>query len=809
VTYRALRFFSRLSFSALHCAALVGLVATPAAAQQRGERPPPAKDLTFEPIEDNPFFTQDPNDPRVLLKKDTFNDVGFTRAYVERMARPALPAAALDAIEDANITAGVDGAVDVTVSPLALPGAATVFAGNIMVIEGDARFTAETQNGLGYNHNSGIQYVLNEVFTRAGDLYDFITVFTTFDDPNVAAYYMPLRQHTSGLGECNFNTGETFGCIFDSFSNDGQSDSGVRLQGFVFMNSLGYWRNWDYQMDGRVHALTSVDHSLYPVMGQEVAHRWGSGLRFKDPRTGAISKKLLGRDNSHWAGWVDSDASVMDGVDWVAQDDGSFLAVDDMFRFSTLDLYTIGALPPQAARPFFFVDNARFVPNQFVGNQAVPAELTTYLPSIEYLSERGVDLEMTGDRVDLTIQDIMDAEGVRCPDPDHTQKSFKQLFVLITAPGESAAQAAGTTADLETVKTVWEDWWLQNTERRMSICAHPDEYECPLGEQKLGGWSIEDDNGDGYVDPGESFELVVDVESVGDANLENVRVLAELSGGGADEASLDETTFTVGDIDANGESEVRIPVSTTDGYGCGTSLKVQLTLTSDNAADVIESYRVFPGYQVLSETTFDDDANDMEFFVDDENTDNTERGALSKEEVLLSCYMTPNTPERDATPDGTSAFVTGDTQDLAGNTTLYSNSFALEGTALPEIRFSYWLEGNGQLDIAVSSDASTYTAYKTYDEGYHGWVLGRVDLTEAFGEELPEKAWVRFEFSGDGVEGGIDDIRFLDAVGMCAPPPAEFLDCNCDASSSNALPAGFFAFTLLFGLLRRRRQRRA
>ena len=65
-----------------------------------------------------------------------------------------------------------------------------------------------------------------------------------------------------------------------------------------------------------MHPFDSFDQNVYAVLGQETAHRWGSALRFKDPRNGQVSKKLLGRDNSHWAAFVDTDASVMDGWDF-------------------------------------------------------------------------------------------------------------------------------------------------------------------------------------------------------------------------------------------------------------------------------------------------------------------------------------------------------------------------------------------------------------------------------------------------------------------------------------------------------------
>ena len=40
----------------------------------------------------------------------------------------------------------------------------------------------------------------------------------------------------------------------------------------------------------------------------------------------------------------------MDGVEWVDNGDGTFTAKDSMVRFSSLDLYAMGIIPP-ASRP--------------------------------------------------------------------------------------------------------------------------------------------------------------------------------------------------------------------------------------------------------------------------------------------------------------------------------------------------------------------------------------------------------------------------------------------------------------------------
>jgi hypothetical protein len=227
------------------------------------------------PPGDNPFFTGDPNDPRVLVPKAEFLERGFDGEYVKAMARPRMPASVIDEVRaqvpsrpvriDAAM-AGIDSG-GLPASPLA----AMVQQGSVIVVEGNNNLVINTGNGLGFNHDNGLFFIAQDVISAFGDEFDFITVWLTFPEgnQNIAAYYLPLRQDTEGLGECDFNAGDTFGCIFESF------DPPLRLQGLVFMNSISTWRAWDRDYDGADHALDSFDSAIYSTLGQEIAHRWG------------------------------------------------------------------------------------------------------------------------------------------------------------------------------------------------------------------------------------------------------------------------------------------------------------------------------------------------------------------------------------------------------------------------------------------------------------------------------------------------------------------------------------------------------
>ena len=292
------------------------------------------------------------------------------------------------------------------------------------------------------------------------------------------------------------------------------------MQGFVYMNSVGTWRNWDANYSGAAKDVTDIEHAVYATLGQEVAHRWGSGLRFIDPRNGTLSNKLLGRDMSHWAAFVDTDASVMDGWDWEPIQggfSGTFEVTEALKRYSTLDLYTMGALPVASAEPFFFIDNAVFQQaGQFLNPRPVRADEVLQMPTPEFLRGFNVVLSATGDRVDLTIQDIVDAEGNRCPDPDHSPKTFRQAFVLLTNTNQSLAQVNTFIGELDIVRKNWEAWWSDRVSNAITLCTGL-QTDCLHAETSIGAATLTElGTEDGIVDIGEDFDVDIPISVTGD-----------------------------------------------------------------------------------------------------------------------------------------------------------------------------------------------------------------------------------------------------------------------------------------------------
>ena len=178
------------------------------------------------------------------------------------------------------------------------------------------------------------------------------------------------------------------------------------------------------------------------MLGQEVGHRWGAYLEFRD-HTGQRSDALLGRDLAHWSFHFDSDASVLEGNDIEDLSGGQFRTTDAVRRYNRLDQYAMGLLAPSQVPPFFYVEN----------------------PSArERGSSPAVGVSFTGTRRDVLIDDVIAIHGARVPAAASSSKVHRQAFIYVA----SRAVEPANVAKIDRIRTQWESFFLQATEGRMT-----------------------------------------------------------------------------------------------------------------------------------------------------------------------------------------------------------------------------------------------------------------------------------------------------------------------------------------------------
>ncbi len=279
------------------------------------------------------------------------------------------------------------------------------------------------------------------------------------------AFYLPIRNDVRGIGQRSSVDGRNE--VFDTNSFFG---SAFPLDGFVYLNSYRFYT------DPR-----SVIFGRFLICTQEFGHRYGANLAVpafptgrdagapdvltdaavddaavtdaavtdatvtdaavtdaavtdaaSDASTGpaALTRDaLLGRGNSvngmvvnrsHWSYFLNSGGSPMEGNNWNEFAPGQFRTDRPTFRFSPYDLYSMGLIPPSEVPDTFLIAEPQNVPRN-ISRDSAP----------EYYNRV---VTIRGRRVDLSIDDIVRANGPRNPAYPSASRDLDVVWVLLAAP---------------------------------------------------------------------------------------------------------------------------------------------------------------------------------------------------------------------------------------------------------------------------------------------------------------------------------------------------------------------------------------
>ncbi|MBX2803188.1 MAG: hypothetical protein KTR31_36245 [Myxococcales bacterium] len=206
-----------------------------------------------------------------------------------------------------------------------------------------------------------------------------------------------------------------------------QVDYDVAVQSGLYMNRTTVW-----------DAYTEAQRQW--VFNHELGHHWLAYLQVNLDRD--RERALLGRQLGHWSYFLHTDNAPMEGNAWLDNGDGTFTTEPSVGPggYSDLELYVMGLLPPEEVRPFFLIepdDNAK-------------GRLPSSSP--DHWANDGPHT-VSGERIDLTIDDIVAANGPATPGPDDSDRDLSILTVLVVAPEELVEEQ-----DLQRLADLQEQW---------------------------------------------------------------------------------------------------------------------------------------------------------------------------------------------------------------------------------------------------------------------------------------------------------------------------------------------------------------
>jgi hypothetical protein len=203
--------------------------------------------------------------------------------------------------------------------------------------------------------------------------------------------------------------------------------------------------------DGKI---PPYDYAMSQI-GHEMGHRWAAFVSAK------VNGETIPLGPTHWARGLQApvpfpyqrptEASAMGGGVWQDNLDSTYTQLDDDYYvpatgWSYLDLYLMGLATPAEVPDFFILRNL-----------------------VSAGTDRNGHPIFKADRVKVTINDVIAAEGPRLPDIDHSQKQFNTGIVVIVEHGNKPSQELIERAN--GIRERWIDYWATTTGHRSSMTA--------------------------------------------------------------------------------------------------------------------------------------------------------------------------------------------------------------------------------------------------------------------------------------------------------------------------------------------------
>jgi uncharacterized protein (TIGR03437 family) len=273
---------------------------------------------------------------------------------------------------------------------------------------------------------------------KGGPNYDFVYLITDFESDlgDAFAFYLPIRNDIQGIGDRVRN-----------FDPDGSIFGNTTIQGYLNLSNLVQDFPTGYPDLPTTRFLGS--NSGLSVMGQEQGHRWNTFVTVP----GTNRNLVLGRDNQHWSFFANTESTLstpaarrssnMEGNVWIDNNNGTFVTTGLIDGYNRYDQYLMGLRPSTDLQPMWVIDSPT---GTIRTRESNPRPNST----------------ASGTRRNVTIADVISANGARVPDWQTAPKTFNVAWVYVT--NSTGAPSATQIAKVNRYRLAWESYFSQSTD---------------------------------------------------------------------------------------------------------------------------------------------------------------------------------------------------------------------------------------------------------------------------------------------------------------------------------------------------------
>ncbi len=310
------------------------------------------------------------------------------------------------------------------------------------------------------------------VIKALGDKFDFLAYYSDFRIDNQEASSPsdgPIGGNITGIGDSKHTQTKS---ILESRCTGGRFQLGLYQPIYVGANEMqafppdnapgGNPQNIAFYTSSLAQATPDGKPRPYNYaighLGHEVGHRWSAYV------TARVNGQTIPLGMwPHWDPGLETrvayayslplEASTEGGSAWQDNPDGTFTQLRAGFfvpasGYSYLELYLMGLITAAEVPDFYLLRQLERIGSDANGRPTFKAQ-----------------------RMKITIQDVIAAEGPRLPDVNHSQRHFNTGIVLIVEHGQTPTAELINRAN--GIRQQWIDYWAITTGRRSSMTVNP------------------------------------------------------------------------------------------------------------------------------------------------------------------------------------------------------------------------------------------------------------------------------------------------------------------------------------------------